>query len=72
MRRYLYQDSSELKNPKNVFSTSQELLLHWVNARWKVSWHPEYLMAMNSVADKNTEFFHCWTAACVLAVIGAR
>lgn len=54
MHSYLYQDSSEFKNPKNVFSTSQELLLHWVNARWKASWHPEYLMAMNSVADENT------------------
>lgn len=72
MHSYLYQDSSEFKNPKNVFSTSQELLLHWVNARWKASWHPEYLMAMNSVADENTEFFRCCTAVCVLAVIGTH
>lgn len=72
MFSYLYQDSSEFKNPKSLISTSQGLLLYWVSARWKISWHPEYLMAMNSVADENTEFFHCWTAVCVLAVIGTR
>lgn len=32
---YLYQDSSEFKNAKNPIFTSQELLLHWVNMRWK-------------------------------------
>lgn len=72
MLSYLYQDSSELKNPKSLISTSQELLLHWINAGWKTSWHPEYLMAMSSGADENTGFFHCWTAVCVLAVIGAH
>lgn len=54
---YLYQDSSEFKNPKNPVSTSQELLLHWVNTRWKLSWHPEYLMAMNGVAGENPTLY---------------
>lgn len=57
MFSYLYQDSSKFKNPKSLIFTSQGLLLYWVNARWKTSWHPEYLMAMNSVADENMEFF---------------
>lgn len=72
MLSYLYQNPSKLKNPKSLISTSQELLLHWVNARWKTSWRPEYLMAMNGVADENTKFFHCWAAVCVLAVIGTH
>lgn len=35
MLKYLYQDSFEFKNPKNPISTLQELLLHWINTRWK-------------------------------------
>lgn len=72
MLNCLYQDASEFKNLKNPISTSRELLLHWVNTRWKPSWHPEYLMAMNSMAGENANPFRVFsvvTAVCALAVL---
>lgn len=57
MLNYLYQESSEFKNPKNPISASQELLLHGVSTRWKPSWHPEYMMAMNGVAGEDAMLY---------------
>lgn len=64
---YLYQDSFEFKNAKNPIFTSQELLLHWVNMRWKPygiqnAWWQwtEWLVR----TPCGTKLFHCQTGLC--------
>lgn len=64
---YVYQDSSEFKNAKTPISTTQELLLHWVDTRWSLigiqnAWWQWTVWLVRT--PHGTELFHCQTGLC--------